>query len=231
MRLRKAKNPDVPQIRALINKMAARTDKDNQAGHMLPRSLTELYEHIRDYTVLVDEADRVLGCCALQSTWEGLAELKALAVEDSLQGQGWGRHLVNAALSEADGLGIDCVFTLTNKMDFFFKMEFVPIDMRELPQRVWSECTRCPKFMVACDEVAMTHQGRHPKQTFLPAVGVNAPAAARRALGLAADTPPATSEFSPPTNRASATCGPMNTDGVHPPFAPVTANDTPDASA
>lgn len=192
MRLRKAKNTDVHQMRALINQMAERTDSDYKHGHMLPRSLTELYEHIRDYTVLADAEDQVLGCCALQSTWEGLAELKALAVNDSAQGQGWGRKLVTAALSEADSLGIDCVFTLTNKMVFFEKLDFQPIDMRQLPQRVWSECTRCPKFMIACDEVAMTYQGRRPKQTYIPAVGAYAPAAAHIALGL--QVPPAPNE-------------------------------------
>lgn len=207
MQLRKAKNTDVHAMRALINDMAARTDSDYKHGHMLPRSLTELYEHIRDYTVVVNEDDKVMGCCALQSTWDGLAELKALAVNDSLQGQGWGRRLVEAAVGEADTLGIDCVFTLTNKMVFFEKLGFVPIDMRELPQRVWSECTSCPKFMVACDEVAMTYQGRRPKQTYIPAVGVNAPAAAHIALGL-----------KPGTDGTAA--GPMNTDGVHPPFGP-----------
>lgn len=207
MQLRKAKNTDVHAMRALINDMAARTDSDYKHGHMLPRALTELYEHVRDYTVLVDGDDKVMGCCALQSTWDGLAELKALAVNDSLQGQGWGRKLVEAALGEAQNLGIECVFTLTNKMAFFEKLDFVPIDMRELPQRVWSECTNCPKFMVACDEVAMTYQGRRPKQTYIPAVGVNAPVAAHIALGL--------------KPRPDGTpSGPMNTDGVHPPFGP-----------
>jgi amino-acid N-acetyltransferase len=214
MHLRKAKNTDVHAMRALINAMAARTDSDYKHGHMLPRSLTELYEHVRDYTVLVDDDENLFGCCALQSTWDGLAELKALAVNDALQGHGWGRKLVEAALGEAETLGIECVFTLTNKMAFFEKLNFVPIDMRELPQRVWSECTSCPKFMVACDEVAMTFQGRRPKQTFIPAVGVNAPAAAHIALGLmprpAGSTPDANP--TPP--------GPMNTDGKRPPFAP-----------
>jgi len=205
MQLRKATNSDVPQIRALINEMAARTDEDYKHGHMLPRSLTELYEHVRDYTVLIDDNDRVAGCCALQSTWEGLAELKALAVNDTVQGQGWGRRLVEASLAEAESLGLECIFTLTNKWEFFDKLHFVPIDMRELPQRVWSECVNCPKFMVACDEVAMTYQGRRPKQTFIPAVGVNAPAGARVALGLA--------------------YGPMNTNGKSPPFAPSSSAD------
>jgi amino-acid N-acetyltransferase len=202
MHLRKAKNTDVKQMRALINYMASRTDSDYKHGHMLPRNLTELYEHIRDYTVLVDDEDNVKGCCALQSTWDGLAELKALAVADDLQGHGYGRKLVEAVLKESDALGVDCVFTLTNKMDFFMKLDFVPIDMRQLPQRVWSECARCPKFMVACDEVAMTYQGKTPKQTYIPAVGVNAPAAAHAALGL---KPP----FGPPDN-----------DEVTPPFGP-----------
>lgn len=204
MKLRKAKNSDVAQIRNLINEMAMKTDEDYKHGHMLPRSLTELYEHVRDYTVLVDENERVLGCCALHSAWDGLAELKALAVDDSLQGQGWGRRLTEAAISEAEELDIPCVFTLTNKMEFFEKLDFVPIDMRLLPQRVWSECTACPKFMVACDEVAMTYRGCQPKQTFIPAVGVQASPAARAALGLLPGGP-----------------GPMNPGESRPPFAPL----------
>lgn len=200
LHLRKAKNSDVPQIRALINEMAMRTDEDFKHGHMLPRSLTELYEHLRDYTVLVDDGDKVFGCCALHSAWDSLAELKALAVDDAAQGEGWGRKLVDAAISEADELGISCIFTLTNKDEFFKKLDFHYIDMRNLPQRVWSECTSCPKFMVACDEVAMTYRGAQPKQTFIPAVGVHASPAARAALELSV--------------------GPMNADASRPPFLP-----------
>ena len=115
MHLRKAKNTDVHAMRALINDMAARTDSDYKHGHMLPRSLTELYEHIRDYTVLVNEDDKVMGCCALQSTWDGLAELKALAVNDSLQGQGWGRKLVVVGAcigTDAHTVGIDAILNI-----------------------------------------------------------------------------------------------------------------------
>lgn len=188
MELRKAKNPDVPQMRALINGMAARTDSDFKHGHMLPRSLPELYEHIRDYTVLADGA-RIFGCCALESQWEGLAELKALAVDESLQGQGWGRKLVEVVLAEAPDLGLECVYTLTNKVEFFYKLNFQIIDMRELPQRVWSECINCPKYDVACDEVAMTFQGKHPKPIFIPAMGGHAPQSARDILGLPPTAP------------------------------------------
>jgi amino-acid N-acetyltransferase len=177
MQLRKAKNSDVFAIRDLINEMAARTDSDYKHGHMLARSLAELFEHVRDYTVLVDEDDRVLGCGALESQWDGLAELKAVAIHDSVQGQGWARRLVDRVLEESQEIGIDCVYTLTNKPLIFLKLGFVPIDMRELPQRVWNECMRCPKFQVACDEVAMTYQGCKPKPTLIPAVGAQVQAA------------------------------------------------------
>jgi amino-acid N-acetyltransferase len=214
MRLRKAKNGDVPQIRALINSMAERVGEGHRFGHMLPRSLTELYEHIRDYTVLADENNRVLGCCALESQWDGLAELKALAVHDDVQGQGWGRNLVEVVLAESENLGVDCVYTLTNKVDFFKKLGFSIIDMRELPQRVWTECTNCPKFMVACDEVAMTYGGCKPRQTFIPAIGKFAPPSARAELGLS-------TEVSSDENIAQEQPpGPMNPKGFNPPFAP-----------
>lgn len=183
MYLRKARNTDVAQMRALINGMAARTDEDHKHGHMLPRSLTELYEHIRDYTVVADDS-RIYGCCALESQWDELAELKALAVADQLQGQGWGTKLVAAAMSEAEDLGISVIYTLTNKWEFFLKLDFVIVPMNLLPHRVWSECVNCPKYDAGCDEVAMTFQGRKPKQIFIPAMGVNAPPGARAALGL-----------------------------------------------
>ncbi len=190
MHLRKARNSDVPQIRALINDMASRKDDGHKEGHMLPRSLPELYEHIRDYTIVVNDEDRVMGCCALQSQWDGLAELKALAVHDDAQGQGWGRKLVESVLQEAPDLGVACIYTLTNKMDFFTRLDFQAIHMSYLPQRVWSECVNCPKYDAGCDEVAMTYRGCKPKQIFIPAVGVNAPPEARIALGLPPLSPP-----------------------------------------
>ena len=234
MQLRKARNSDVPQIRNLINSMALRTDEDYKHGHMLARSLTELYEHIRDYTVLADEADNIMGCCALESQWDGLAELKAMAINDAVQGQGWGRTMVEQVLSECDALGIDCVYLLTNKMEFFTRLDFEPIDMRELPQRVWSECTNCPKFMVACDEVAMTYKGQQPRKTFIPAVGVHASPEARAALGLlpvinaAPQTPTSAASHSNGrvvqntngSNPNGSQHGPMNSDGRTPPFRP-----------
>ena len=122
-------------------------------GEMLPRALSEIYEGIRDYFV-VRKRGRVIACAALHVTWVDLAELRSLAVDEKEQNQRIGSALVQACLKEAKELGIDKVFCLVRKPAFFERHGFQPIDKRELPQKVWVECYRCPKFP-NCDEVAL----------------------------------------------------------------------------
>ena len=143
-----AKIRDVPQMHRLINYFA---DK----GEMLARSLSEIYENIRDYFV-VRQGERVIACAALHVSWSDLAEIKSLAVAEDSQEQGIGAQLVEACLKEARELGIPTVFCLTYKQAFFEKVGFSQIDKAELPHKVWGECYRCPKFP-NCDEVALIY--------------------------------------------------------------------------
>ena len=122
-------------------------------GDMLPRALSEIYEDIRDYFV-VRKGDQVIGCVALHVTWVDLAEIRSLAVDEKEQNQRIGSLLVQACLEEAKELGIPRVFCLARKPTFFEKHSFKLIDKMELPQKVWAECYRCPKFP-NCDEVAL----------------------------------------------------------------------------
>ncbi|NTW07905.1 MAG: GNAT family N-acetyltransferase, partial [Syntrophaceae bacterium] len=46
-------------------------------------------------------------------------------------------------------------FSLTDKKDFFAKLGFKEVDRSTLPQKIWSDCFRCPKYPDYCDEVAM----------------------------------------------------------------------------
>jgi amino-acid N-acetyltransferase len=62
--------------------------------------------------------------------------------------------LIKACLDEAKELGLPTVFCLTYRPGFFSLFGFTEVDKMELPQKVWSECYRCPKFP-NCDEVAM----------------------------------------------------------------------------
>ncbi len=144
----KAKIGDALQMHRLINYFA---DK----GEMLARSLSEIYENIRDYFV-VRQDERVIACAALHVSWSDLAEIKSLAVAKDSQEQGIGAQLVEACLKEASELGIPTVFCLTYKPTFFEKAGFSQVDKAALPHKVWGECYRCPKFP-NCDEVALIY--------------------------------------------------------------------------
>jgi len=122
-------------------------------GEMLPRALSEIYDGIRDYFV-VRKGGRVIACAALHVTWADLAEIRSLAVDKKEQNQSIGSLLTQACLEEAKELGIPRVFCLVRKPAFFEKHGFQLIDKKELPQKVWAECYRCPKFP-DCDEVAL----------------------------------------------------------------------------
>jgi len=144
--IEKAKIQDVPQMHQMINRFA---DK----GEMLPRSLSELYENIRDFFVIRD-GERVIACAALHVSWADLAEIKSVAVAEDSQREGAGAQLIKACLKEAEELGIATVFCLTYQPGFFEKFNFAQVDKMQLPRKVWTECYRCPKFP-DCDEVAL----------------------------------------------------------------------------
>jgi len=122
-------------------------------GEMLPRALSEIYDGIRDYFV-VRKGGRVVACAALQVTWADLAEIRSLAVDKKEQNQNIGSLLIQTCLKDAKELEIPRVFCLVRKPAFFEKHGFRLIDKKELPQKVWAECYRCPKFP-DCDEVAL----------------------------------------------------------------------------
>ncbi len=146
--MEKARIKDVPQMHQLVNYFA---DK----GLMLPRSLSEIYENIRDYFV-IRQGELVIACAALHVSWSDLAEVKSVVVAEESQQQKIGAQLVEACLDEARELGIPTVFCLTYQPAFFEKFGFSQVDKMTLPRKVWTECFRCPKFP-DCNEVALIY--------------------------------------------------------------------------
>ena len=73
---------------------------------------------------------------------------------EGAQGRGVGRRLVDQVMTEAAALGLERIFCLTYQVEFFGRLGFVKVDRSRLPEKVWSECVRCHKFL-DCDEVAM----------------------------------------------------------------------------
>jgi amino-acid N-acetyltransferase len=144
--IRKATFVDVKVIQSLVNQYA-------DSGQMLPRTLNELYEHLRDFHVYEDDGS-IAGVCALHVSWEGLAEIRSLAVRQDRVKRGIGAELVRTCVAEAVQLGAKRVFVLTYQPGCFRKLGFADVDKKELPHKIWSDCLNCVKFP-DCDESAL----------------------------------------------------------------------------
>ena len=145
--IRKAKLSDAVNMQKLINHFAG-------LDLMLPRSLNEIYENLRDFWIYIDGAE-VRGCCALHITgWDRLAEIESLAVTEDFQGKGIAKDLVLKCVDEAKGFGIDKIFVLTYQPDYFKNIGFGEINKDKLPRKIWAECCNCPKFP-GCSEIAL----------------------------------------------------------------------------
>ena len=145
--IRKARIPDARSIHRLLVDYA-------REGLMLPRSLSEIYEEIRNFYVVEGEEGQIIGTVCLHICWEDLAEVRSLAVAENQGRRGIGRQLVNACIEEARDIGLKRVFALTYQQQFFERMGFGLIEKSELPQKIWGDCLKCAKFP-DCDEISM----------------------------------------------------------------------------
>ena len=122
-------------------------------GELLPRPLSELYDHLRDFTVYKKD-NTVIGCCALQFCWEDLAEIRSLAINPEHTGNKTGSLLVEAVIKEAKTYKIKKIFVLTYRLGFFNRFGFIQKERSKLPLKIWTDCVSCVKFP-NCDETAM----------------------------------------------------------------------------
>lgn len=158
--IQKAQIRDVEEILQLINGYAS-------SNLMLPRGPQYLYENIRDFAIASDEnvpvytltdtkevLNLIVACGSLHVLWEDIAEVRALAIHPDYQHLGLGSNIVEYMKKEARQIGIHRLFTFTMTEDFFKTLGFHKINRKELPPKVWGECSRCPKYF-QCDEVGM----------------------------------------------------------------------------
>ncbi len=147
--IRKATIEDIKSIHALLKYYG---DK----GAMIARPLSQLYDHVRDFSVFTEpqNSKKIMGCCALQFCWEDLAEIRSLAVTEDSFKKSIGRQLVESTFEEAKQFKIKSLFALTYQPSFFEKFGFIEIDKADLPIKIWSDCIHCVKFP-NCDENAM----------------------------------------------------------------------------
>jgi amino-acid N-acetyltransferase len=165
MHARSAKLPDAFAIEQLIQVHVG-------DGTLLPRSLAEICENIRDF-IVVENAGEIVGCGALHLYGMHLAEVRSITVTKQAKGRGAGRVLIDALLKEAERQSVTCVCLFTRIPDFFARMGFREVEKEKLPDKALKDCVRCPR-REACDEIAM-YRGILPEHTALrqPNTGQN----------------------------------------------------------
>jgi amino-acid N-acetyltransferase len=143
---RKAVLPDVQHIHAIIQPYALE-------GTLLPRSIPELCENVRDF-VIAQDGGRIVGCGALHLYGTHLAEIRSIAVSPQEKRRGIGRLLLSALMQEARRHEVTCVCLFTRTTGFFARLGFVVAQREELPDKIYKDCVHCPKLS-NCDEIAM----------------------------------------------------------------------------
>jgi len=144
--LRAAAIGDVPYIHHLLEIYA------NQ-GNLLPRSMNELYRHLRDFFV-VETDHKIAACGALEIFTEDLGEIRSLVVADEYKGRGFAKLLVQRIVQEARTIGLRRLMALTYVPGFFHKLGFNTVSKDTLPEKVWGICVKCYKYN-NCDETAV----------------------------------------------------------------------------
>ena len=145
--IRRARLPDVKAI------VQVTRDFGNE-GIMIPLSIGDTLERLRAFQVATLPDGTIVGCVAVDATWDFLVEIRSLAVGREYHKHGIGRLLMDAALEDARAFGAKEVFTLTYVPDFFARFGFEQVSRDTLPHKVWLVCVKCPKFP-DCGEVPM----------------------------------------------------------------------------
>ena len=110
--VRRARTPDVPQIKAIVDTYAG-------AGrHMLAKELVTLYENVQDFRVAELDGE-VIGCGAVHVLWADLGEVRTVAVRLDRRGHHYGDGILTALISQARKLGLSRLFALTFHTAFF----------------------------------------------------------------------------------------------------------------
>ena len=131
--IRRARTPDVPKIKQLVDTYAGRI--------LLEKNLVTLYEAVQEFWVAEHEG-QVVGCGALHVLWADLGEVRTVAVHPDVKGKGIGRLIVQQLIATARELQLSRLFVLTFEVEFFTRHGFAEIDGTPVTAEVFAEMCR-----------------------------------------------------------------------------------------
>jgi len=130
--VRPAITSDVLAIRDLV---------ENYAGdgpRLLRKNTVTLYEDVQEFYV-AEQDGKIVGCGALHVMWHDLGEIRTVAVDPAIKGQGIGSQILNALTQRATNLGLSKLFCLTFETQFFTGHGFMPIEESPVDASTFAE--------------------------------------------------------------------------------------------
>jgi amino-acid N-acetyltransferase len=132
--VRPAKTSDIKKIRKIVDSFA-------EQRRLLSKETVTLYEGVQEFTVAEVDGE-VVGCGALHVLWEDLAEVRTVAVVESMHGKGIGHEILENILSRAKEIGVRKVFCLTFETKFFGAHGFTEIQGAPVEPDVYAQLLR-----------------------------------------------------------------------------------------
>jgi amino-acid N-acetyltransferase len=130
--VRPAITSDVLAIRDLV---------ENYAGdgpRLLRKNTVTLYEDVQEFYV-AELDEKIVGCGALHVMWHDLGEIRTVAVDPAIKGQGVGSQILLALTQRAINLGLTKLFCLTFETQFFTGHGFMPIEESPVDASTFAE--------------------------------------------------------------------------------------------
>jgi amino-acid N-acetyltransferase len=132
--IRSAKTGDVKKIREIV-------DAYSDQRRLLTKETVTLFEAVQEF-VVAELAGEVIGCGALHVLWEDLAEVRTVAVIESMHGKGVGHQILDQVLKNAKEIGVKKVFCLTFETKFFGAHGFEEIQGTPVTPEVYQQMIR-----------------------------------------------------------------------------------------
>jgi amino-acid N-acetyltransferase len=132
--VRPAKTSDIKKIRKIVDSFA-------EQRRLLSKETVTLYEGVQEFTV-AEVGGEVVGCGALHVLWEDLAEVRTVAVVESMHGKGIGHEILENILNRAKEIGVKKVFCLTFETKFFGAHGFTEIQGAPVEPDVYAQLLR-----------------------------------------------------------------------------------------
>lgn len=147
IQVRKAQLGDVDNICTLMKLYAA-------AQIVLPRDDKDVVAHLNNFWIGTTD-NQFAGCVAVRDFGNRLFEIRSLAVSPEVTGNRIGSTMIKHLINHFSEQQAPCrLFALTYRVNFFLNLGFSLINKEMFPEKIWSDCSKCPK-KDHCDEDAL----------------------------------------------------------------------------